>query len=224
MKGDIIHLLNRGVEKRKIFIDEEDYLRFINNLYDFNNIDNVTLPYQWRRKLLINEKSEEELVNILCWCLMPSHHHILSQEKIDSGVSNFSKKIMVGHTRYFNDKNKRSGVLFQGRSKIIKVTKDVHFDFLPFYIMSNPVKLIEPRWKEEGIKDFEKVINFLENYKYSSFLDLIGEDNYPQLINKELFYELFNTNENKFKKEFIDWLASYQFGGNLEVRPPKQVL
>lgn len=219
MKGDIIHLLNRGVEKRKVFISEEDYLRFINNLYDFNNIDNVTLPYQWRRKLLVDEKIRKELVDVLCWCLMPNHPHILSQEKADSGTSIFSKKIFGGYTKYFNDDNKRSGVLFQGKSKIIKVTNDVHFDFLPFYIMSNPVKLIEPRWKEEGIKDFNKAINFLENYKYSSYQDLIGKDNFPHLINKKLFYELFNTNENKFKKEFIEWLKSH----HLDVRRPKYV-
>ncbi|MBU3943002.1 hypothetical protein KKA24_03400, partial [Patescibacteria group bacterium] len=121
-----------------------------------------------------------------------------------------------GYTKYFNEQNKREGDLFQGRSKIIKVTKDVHLNFLPFYIMSNPVKLIEPGWKEKGIQDFKKVIKFLENYKYSSYPDLIGKDNFPHLINKELFYELFNTNEEKFKKEFIDWLKSYC----LDVRRP----
>ncbi|MBU3942515.1 hypothetical protein KKA24_00865, partial [Patescibacteria group bacterium] len=92
MKGDIIHLLNRGVEKRKIFLTEEDYLRFVNNLYDFNDINNVVSAYPWRRKLLMDKKSKEELVDILCWCLMPNHPHILSQEKIDGGISIFSKK------------------------------------------------------------------------------------------------------------------------------------
>lgn len=204
MKGEIFHLLNRGVEKREIFLTNKDYFRFIDNLYDFNDIDNTIFKYHYRRKL---KKTKEKLVDILCWSLMPNHPHILSQEKIDGGISIFSKKIIGGYTKYFNDKNKRSGVLFQGRSKIIKITKDVHFDYLPFYIMSNPVKLIEPEWKEKGIRNFGKVINFLENYKYSSFLDLMGKDNLPLLINKTLFYDLFNTNEKRFKKDFIDWLA-----------------
>lgn len=210
MKGDILHLLNRGVEKRKIFLTNEDYLRFTYGLYDFNDVNNVISAYRYRRKLLINRKAKEELVNIFCWCLMPNHPHILSQEKINGGISVFSKKITGGYTRYFNDKNKRSGVLFQGRSKIIKITKDSHFDYLPFYIMSNPIKLIEPEWKEKGIQDFVKVINFLENYRYSSFLDLIGKENFPLLINKALFYEIFNTNEEKFKRDFIDWLKSHR--------------
>lgn len=204
MKGDLFHLLNRGVEKRKIFLIDKDYFRFINNLYDFNDIDNIIFKYYYRRKL---KKTKEKLVDILCWCLIANHLHILSQEKIDGGISIFSKKIIGGYTKYFNEKNKRSGVLFQGRSKMIKITKDVHFDYLPFYIMSNPVKLIEPEWKEKGIRDFGKVINFLENYRYSSFLDLTGKENFPFLINKKLFYDLFNTNEKKFKKDFIAWLA-----------------
>ncbi|MBM3250824.1 MAG: hypothetical protein FJZ07_01105 [Candidatus Nealsonbacteria bacterium] len=210
MKGDIIHLLNRGVEKRKVFLTDKDYFRFVYNLYDFNDVNNVISAYYYRRKPLINDKAKEKLVDIFCWCLMPSHPHVLSQERVDGGISIFSKKIMGGYTKYFNEKNKRKGVLFQGRSKIIKVNKDVHFNYLPFYIMSNPIKLIEPEWKKEGIKNFGEVINFLENYKYSSFLDLIGKENFPFLINKELFYELFNTNKEKFKKDFIDWLETYR--------------
>jgi len=210
MKGETFHLLNRGVEKRKIFLTNEYYLRFVYNLYDFNDVKNVILDYSYRRRTLIDKKSKEELVDVLCWCLMPNHIHVLGKEKIDGGMSIFSKKIVGGHTKYFNDKNKRSGVLFQGRSKIIKITRDVHFDYLPFYILSNPIKLIEPNWKEEGIKDFRKVTNFLEDYRCSSYLDLIGKDNYPFIINKALFYELFNTNQDKFKKDFTDWLSSYR--------------
>ena len=204
MKGDIFHLLNRGVEKRKIFLINKDYLRFIDNLYDFNDIDNVVFKYHYRRNL---KKTKERLVDVLCWCLMPNHLHVLVQEKIDGGISMFSKKTIGGYTKYFNEKNKRSGVLFQGRSKLIRVTNDPHFEHLPFYIMSNQIKLIEPEWREKGIQNFRKVINFLENYKYSSFLDLIGEENFPFIINKKLFYDLFNTNEKKFKKDFINWFA-----------------
>lgn len=204
MKGDVFHLLNRGVEKREIFPIDKDYVRFINNLYDFNDVDNIVFKYHYRRNL---KKIKERLVDVLCWCLMPNHLHVLVQEKIDGGISIFSKKIIGGYTKYFNEKNKRSGVLFQGRSKIIRVTDDPHFEHLPFYIMSNPIKLIESEWQEKGIQNFKKVIDFLENYRYSSFIDLTREDSFPLVVDKKLFYELFNTNEKKFKKDFIDWLT-----------------
>lgn len=212
MKGDIFHILNRGVEKRKIFLAGEDYLRFVHNLCDFNDTENAILSYFNRRKQFsdVRRPKKEELVDVLCWCLMPNHPHVLVREKVDGGVSIFSKKIIGGYTKYFNEKNERSGVLFQGRSKIIRVIDESHFIHLPFYIMANPIELIEPGWREKGIQDLKKVVKFLENYKYSSFLDLSGEENFSYLINKDLFYQLFSTGRREFKKEFIDWLKGYR--------------
>ena len=214
MKGDIFHILNRGVEKRKIFLDKDDYLRFVYNLYDFNNVDNVVESF-YRRRLLSDvarrkkrsKKSKKELVDMLCWCLMPNHIHTFVLEKVNGGAGIFSKKIIGGYTKYFNSDNKRSGVLFQGRSKIIPIQRNEHFLYIPYYIFSNPIKLIEPRWKEKGIKDLKRVIDFLENYKWSSYLDIIGENNFPSIINKKLFFEIFDTNERQFKKDFIEWLT-----------------
>ncbi|MFH1292256.1 MAG: hypothetical protein ABIH87_03590 [bacterium] len=215
MKGDIFHILNRGVEKRKVFYDESDNLRFANGLYDFNNI-NYASPYPQRCRLrevghrMSNfYREKEELVDLLCWSLLPNHSHNLVQEKIDGGASGFSKKIFGGHTKYINEKYNRSGVLFQGRSKIIKVQQDSHFFHLPFYIMANPIDLIEPDWKKRGIHNINKVINFLKNYQWSSFPDLVGKENLPLLINKSLFYDIFGTNEEKFEKNFIEWLKGY---------------
>jgi len=216
MKENFYHILNRGVEKRKIFLNEEDYLRFINNLRDFNDENNV-LSYLDRHSNLEvrlpslktggrKKQLKKDLVNILIWVLMPNHPHIFVQEKVDGGAGRFSQKLLVGFTHYFNLKNKRSGVLFQGRSKIIRVERDTHFQHLPFYIFSNPIKLIEPKWKDDGIKNFKKVMEFLENYKWSSFPDLIGKNNFSEIINKKLFFEVYDTDEKRFKKDFIEWL------------------
>lgn len=217
MRGDIFHILNRGVEKRKVFMTEEDSDRFAHNLYDFNDTDNTVMSYFNRRKYFSavrppksGGKTKKQLVDVICWALMPNHPHILVQESVDGGASMFSKKIFGGYTGYFNEKNERSGVLFQGRSKIIKVTQDPHFIHLPFYIMTNPIDIIEPSWRENGIQNFNRVIKFLENYRYSSFLDLIGKENFPHTLNKQAFYEMFFTNEKQFRKDFIDWLKGYK--------------
>lgn len=219
MRGDVFHILNRGVEKRKIFYSEEDYFRFVNGLYDFNDTK-YALPYPQRCKLrkiegvghAMSKSAKKEIVDLLCWCVMPNHPHNLVMEKIDKGASLFSKKVFGGYTKYINEKYNRSGVLFQGRSKIIPVKHDSHFIHLPFYIMANPIELIEPDWRENGIKNLEKIMRHLENYRWSSFPDLIGKENFPFLINKNLFYELFQTNEGKFQKDFIEWLKSYKRG------------
>lgn len=216
MKGDIFHILNRGIERREVFDSEEDYLRFVHNLYDFNDTS-YSLPYPQRSKLrkFGHRMSKEKIVDLLCWCLMPNHNHNLAMEKINGGVSSFSKKIFGGYTKYVNEKKERSGVLFQGRSKIIPVKEDPHFIYLPFYIMANPIGLIEPNWKEKGVRNLEKIVEHLENYRWSSFPDLVGKENFPSVINKSLFYEIFQTNENKFKKDFIEWLKNYKKGYEL---------
>ncbi|MEK9135250.1 MAG: hypothetical protein AAB451_03045 [Patescibacteria group bacterium] len=216
MKGEIFHILNRGIEKREIFSSEKDYLRFIHNLFDFNSTQHA-IPYPRRcnardsgHAMSTNSANNEKLIDLLCWCLMPNHSHNLAQEVIDRGASVFSKKIFGGYTKYVNENYQRSGVLFQGRSKIIPIKKDSHFLRLPFYIMANPVKLIEPDWKEKGIRNLNKVIIFLENYRWSSLPYLIGKENSFPFVNKSLFYELFQTNEDKFKKDFIEWLKNYK--------------
>ncbi|MDP3093724.1 MAG: hypothetical protein Q8N16_03075 [bacterium] len=218
MSGDFYHILNRGVEERDIFYSEKDYFRFAYNLHDFNDTK-LALPYPLRRSRAKHighamsnmfNYAREEIIGLLCWCLMPNHAHVFVREKIDGGASVFSKKIFGGYTKYINEIKKRKGVLFQGRSKIILIEKDEHFLHLPFYIMANPVSLIEPKWREKGIVSLKKVIDFLENYRWSSFQDLIGKDNFPETVNKNLFYELFDTNEGKFKKDFIEWLGGYR--------------
>ena len=170
MKGDIYHIINRGIDKRKIFLSDKYYTRFINNLRDFNDVNAMPRSYHERRVYnLTFRKPDDELVDIICICLMSNHFHILVQEKVDGGASLFFKKVLSGYTQYFNLKNDRSGALFQGKTKIILVNNDAHFLHLPFYIFLNPVKLIESQWKEKGIKNPKKAVDFLERYKWSSF-------------------------------------------------------
>ncbi len=214
MKGDIVHILNRGVEKRKIFLGEGDYARFIYDCYDFNNSKNAVEAYYRRRERAESgaarptRRKEDEIVDVLCWALLPNHFHVLVREKVDGGASLFSQKVVGGYTKYFNEKNDRSGVLFQGRSKIIKVKRDEHFLHLPFYVMANPVGLIEPGFKEKGIGNFKKTVKFLEDYKYSSLADFSGGGGFSFVANTEAFCRLFDTDRNQFKNDFRDWLKS----------------
>ncbi|MFZ2500367.1 MAG: transposase [Minisyncoccia bacterium] len=66
-------------------------------------------------------KSEKRLVNIIAYCLNVNHFHIILEQLIDGGISEFMKRI-GGYTWYFNNKYKRSGSLFQG------AFRDVHID------------------------------------------------------------------------------------------------
>jgi len=141
---------------------------------------------------------------------MPNHPHIMAVEKNEGDISKFSKKVFGGYTKYFNETNDRSGVLFQGKTKMIRLKDDSHFLYLPFYIHLNPLDLFQPGWKEDGIKDVKGAMKFLEEYRWSNYRDIIGKGNgeFADVTNKELFYEMFQTNEKKYKKDLEDWIRA----------------
>lgn len=210
MEENIHHLLNRGVEKRKVFLHDEDYVRFIHGLKDFNTSESKGgISYYNRRNSDMRcPNFEDSIVEMLCWAIMPNHPHMMVSEKEEGNTGRFSRKVFGGYTKYFNEQNDRSGVLFQGRSKIILVEMEAHFLYLPFYIHLNPLDLFQPGWKEEGIRDIKGAIKFLEEYRWSNYRDIIGKGNgeFSDITNKELFFELFQTNEQKYKKDFEEWV------------------
>lgn len=96
--------------------------------------------------------------------------------------------------------------MFQGTFKSKHVNNDAYFDYLFSYIHLNPIKLLNPQWKEldeSGIKEME---GFIESFEYSSYLDYLGKNRSQQgILNKEILPEQFSKNFN-FKKITNDWL------------------
>ncbi len=216
MEGLVYHLLNRGVEKRDIFLKERDFLRFLHNFIDFNTTESKAHLSYFKRRLekqpiLAKECSVDmQLVDIMSWCLMPNHPHIMVCEKKENGAGYFSRKVFGGYTKHFNEQHDRSGVLFQGKTKIILVQEEPHFLYLPFYIHLNPLSLFQKNWKEDGVKDVKEAMRFLEQYRWSNYRDIIGvgSGEFLKITNKELFFEMFNTNETQYKKELEEWVKN----------------
>ena len=210
VNDEFYHIFNRGVEERKIFLDDEDRLRFINSLLVFN--DEEPAPWSirafWDQRgpssLTKNYVSEFPLVEIHSFALMENHFHLLLKQLKDNGISNFMRKT-CGYSSYFNKKNQRVGPLFQGRFKAVMIRTDEQLKNAFVYVSTNPIGLIEPFWKEKGIKDLEKSAQFLKEYKWSSYADYLkGENSYP-FIEKSFFLELFGG-KNNCKEEVESWL------------------
>ena len=211
--GEIFHVLNRGVDKKNIFLDDKDYFRFVHNLFEFNDV-NPTLNSGYflnqkqsidSRNQYIERKPRKLVVEILAFCLMPNHFHLLLRQREEGGITKFMRKLGVGYANYFNEKYKRTGTLFQGRYKIILVNQDAHFIHLPYYIHFNPLDLIMPEWRMGEIKNYQKAIGFLESYRWSSHLDYLGIKNFPSLTQREFLFKIFGGNEN-YKKGIERWL------------------
>ena len=213
---EIYHVLNRGVDKRQIFMDKQDHLRFIHDLYEFNSKERTELNfYKFRdyelagRTDIRSKDKEESLVDILAYCLMPNHYHLILQARVDSGIPQFMKKLNAGYAKYFNKKYERVGTLFQGRYKQILITDETHFLHLPFYIHLNPLDLSYPEWRENKMSNPERALGFLRSYRWSSHLDYLGIKNFPSVLNKEYLLEIFGSNKD-YEKMVRDYLKDIQ--------------
>jgi putative transposase len=211
---EIFHVLNRGVDNRKIFLDEKDYFRFIHNLFEFNDPNPIlNLGYRFNRgqsidlrnQYNLNRKPRKLIVEILAFCLMPNHFHLLLRQKEKGGITKFMRKLGAGYANYFNQKYQRLGTLFQGRYKLILIKNEPHFIHLPYYIHFNPLDLIMPEWREKRIKNYQKAIKFLASYRWSSHLDYIGKKNFPSVTQREFLLKIFNGSEN-YRKMIKNWL------------------
>jgi len=201
------HIYNRGTEKRDIFNNKNDYERFLSLLYLCNRPSPADLKLQGPTLYEINALNKEEpITTIISYCLMPNHFHLILKETTEGGISKFMQKILTGYTMYFNKRYERTGALFQGRFKASHVDNDRYFKYLVSYVHLNPIKLMQPNWKEEGIKNIGAAKAFLNTYKYSSFLDYLNRGRKENiLINKDKIMEL-SEKSGDFESNLYDWL------------------
>ena len=206
------HIYNRGTDKRPIFLDSNDYNRFVLMMSYCNgqsgiNIRNLKRIYRDDKLPFTLPGNGEKLVYIGAWCLMPNHFHLLLKERVEGGIVKFLSKLTTGYSKYFNKRYERDGSLFQGTYKAEHANTDNYLKYLYSYINLNPVKLFEPDWKLNGITDVDRALKFLKSYEYSSFFDYWSgvEREWGNLLNKEAFPQYF-TNQESFSKEILDWL------------------
>ena len=198
---DLYHTLNRGVDKRVIFMDDQDRFRFVHDLFEFNDSDWVNTTTRIFAKLhdiasrTVERKKRKLIVDIHAFCIMPNHYHLLLSPRVHGGITLFMKKLNMGYAKYFNERYKRTGALFEGRYKSVLVENQAHFNYLPYYIHFNPLDMATPEWRERRIKDYEKTINFLNFYRWSSHLDYIGKRNFPSITNRKFLLDYFDGNQ-----------------------------
>lgn len=205
---EFYHIYNRGTEKRNIFMSRSDRDRFLALLYFANQDGPADLKLQGSTLLgIVEKRTGAPIVEIVAYCLMPNHFHLLARELEEGGISKFMQKLTTGYTMYFNKKHERNGSLFQGRFKATHVSDDRYLRYLISYIHLNPVKLIEPKWKETGITNKVRAERYLEEYPQSSYLDYLGKER-PEgmILSHEALPEYFSSGAD-FKTFVTEWLT-----------------
>lgn len=209
---ELYHVLNRGVDRRLIFMDDGDRARFVHDLWEFNDSAPSINNFRWaggRSENILPSEDYEPIVAIHGWCIMPNHYHLLLSELTEGGLTLFIRKLNVGYAKFFNEKYERQGTLLQGRTKRVLISREAHFLYILHYIHLNPLDLSphERNWRDGSITNSANAITRLSKYRWSSYLDYIGKKNFPSVLSPELFQGVF-TNYQQSIAKYLDTLDS----------------
>lgn len=134
------HVYNRGIDKRKIFMDDQDYAVFLNimkrHLDVTPSFDSFGREYD----------RFEDTLELTAFCLMPNHFHLLIFQDDPEAMTKFMRKIATAYSVYFNNKYKRSGRLFQGPYRASRITTDSYLIHITRYIHLNPQDYLVWQW------------------------------------------------------------------------------
>lgn len=191
-ENGIYHVYNRGVEKRDIFLDRDDYLTFLHLLKtalmppeipQFTEKASQRLlqgsTLKWTVERL--RKNFYGKIDLFCYNLMPNHYHFLLKQIQKTSITEFIHSISTTYCMYFNKKHQRVGSLFQGIFKAVDVAEDNYLIWLSRYIHRNH-------------DDFQ-------NYPYSSYADYLGKRNTPWL-NKKFILDYFESHLKSQEKNY----------------------
>lgn len=159
--GGYYHIYNRGVDKGLIFRDPKDYKTFLSFLKLYLTPQGESLQVAPTKKL----KNYVYEIELLCYCLMPNHFHLLIKQHSDHGMDHFMRSLLTKYVRYFNSHYKRIGPLFQGPYKAVHIENEYQFIYISKYIHRNPLSLSS--YKESPRR--------LQEYPYFSYGNYIRQ-------------------------------------------------
>ena len=168
------HVFSRGIDKRQVYMDERDFVRFEKLLYLANDKDgqvNLELLKHLTPAEVFSLPRKKPLVAIGAYCLMDNHPHIVMQEKTDGGISAFMRKVGTGYTAYFNRKYDRIGNLMVKPFRAKHIADDIYLRRVIQYVHLNPAEIFEPAWKHGSVSDTKKLEECLLAYTHSSLPD-----------------------------------------------------
>jgi REP element-mobilizing transposase RayT len=138
-RGTFHHLYNRGANKNLIFFERENYFYFLKKLNLYKT------KYQ---------------IEILAYCLMPNHFHLFVKQKTDQfTISKFISNLLNSYVKSINKRYRRSGTLFESKTKNKIITDENYFIWIIKYILENPLKA--------------KIIKDISEWEFSNAKDLL---------------------------------------------------
>lgn len=192
------HLYNRGINKQQVFTDRRDYNRFIKTLF-YYQIDNPKPRLSFYKPNGIYKiDPTKKIVNVVAYCLMPNHFHILVKQLREGGISEFMRKFVHSYTKYRNTKNQSQGPIFQSLFKAVLIESDEQLLHVSRYIHLNPL--------------VSYLIKDLNLYPWSSYPSYIGLGSDERIAKDEILY--FFKSPEDYQKFVMD---QADYGETLEL-------
>lgn len=197
LENSYYHVYNRGVEKRTIFQDEEDYKVFLNYLKIYLEPPQETKPQEIQiynstfKAILRPLNNFNKEVDLIAYCLMPNHFHLLIYQKPKTAIEFFMRSIGTKYSQYFNKKYNRVGYLFQGTYKAVLIQEDPYLLHLTRYIHLNPLKESPLRYPYSSYGDYlgarktnwvkpQKILDYFKSAQKSSLKDIMSYQSFVE--------------------------------------------
>lgn len=196
------HVFSRSIANFKIFNNAHDFKRMI-KLFHYFQIKNPPtkfsyfIRYKEARNLGFFElfdsltKDDSKLVQLIAYCLMPTHIHLILKQIQTNGISIFLNNTLNSYTRYFNTCHKRKGPLWEQRFKNVLVENDEQLLHLTRYIHLNPVTA--------------SLVKKPEEWQFSSFLEYLGTNSQRSICSFDDLLKISPKEYKKFVNEHIDY-------------------
>jgi len=176
------HVYNRGVEKRQIFMDNQDYVVYLGILKKYLSPKSKALAGNNRHAY---QRIAE--VELLAYCLMPNHVHLLFYQSSVDGITRLMRRVMTSYAMYFNRRYNRVGGLFQGRYRASLIDTDNYLIHISRYIHLNPESYL--------------------TWPYSSWPYYCGKK-HAMWLNTSRIMALFDTESGQYKKFLDEYLPT----------------
>lgn len=197
--NETYHIFSRSIAGFEVFRTEEGFDRFIETLKYYNDsLPRQRLSHYLQLSPEAKQNSDnlrpnkDPLVQIISYCVMPTHIHLALRQVKDDGISIYMRNVLDSFTRYFNTLQKRRGPLWESKFKNVLVGSDDQLLHLTRYIHLNP--------SSAGLVDAP------ENWKYSSYHEFIGKEPITRVCNWDGLLEI---DRNSYRK-FVAGRVSYQ--------------
>lgn len=198
--GQTYHVFSRSIAGYVIFNNDNEYSR-MRDVFEYYVSERPSMSLS--KYLLLSDEAQKShseidesagrLVDIIAYCIMPTHIHLILRQLQEDGISFYMKNALNSYTRYFNTKHKRKGPLWEGRFKSVLVKEDEYLQHLTRYIHLNPVT--------------SNLVKKPENWKYSSYNEYLQTANKDEYMCR--YQDLLEITPERYR-EFVEDRISYQ--------------